>query len=165
MFSKRLSAKPLNLTGLTNDGPYSAHWHDQQIRSGFKAMQNSIKSLYHTQSFDFYILLQYLCVNLVLVEGARYTEALFKPKRRLGTAKVMEASRYAAEFSFRRRPRRAARGTSAQTDANPISLCSWAGGRGRAPWESGQRCPPALPLPASPGTAGAALGLILVNLL
>lgn len=39
-------------------------------------MQNSIKSLYHIQSFDFYILLQYLCVNLVLVEDARHSEVL-----------------------------------------------------------------------------------------
>lgn len=57
--------------------------------SGFRAMQNSIKSLYHTQSFDFYILLQYLCVNLVLVEDARSTEALLKLKHRLSTVKAI----------------------------------------------------------------------------
>lgn len=76
MFSKRLSAKALNLNGLTNDGMYSAHWHAQELCSAFKAMQNSIKSRYHIQSSDFYTLLQYLCVNLVLVEYAGYTEAL-----------------------------------------------------------------------------------------
>jgi len=51
-------------------------------------MQNSVKSLYHMQSFDFYILLQYLYANLVLGEDARCTEALFKPKHRLSIVKV-----------------------------------------------------------------------------
>lgn len=76
MFSKSLSAKALNLNGLTNDGPYSAHRHAHELCRGFKAMQNSTKSLYHTQSSESYTLLQYLCVNLALVGYSRYTEAL-----------------------------------------------------------------------------------------
>lgn len=67
---------------------------------GFRAMQNSIKSLCHMQSSDFYILHQCLSVNLVLVEDARDAEGLSKPERGLGPAKGTQASRNAAKLSF-----------------------------------------------------------------